>query len=147
MLFEAFFWDPAGERPSLAAFREDPEFTKLLTGWGRRGDHAVIAEEDHEPLGAAWFRLWTPELHSYGFVDAETPELAVAVTPANRSRKIGRLLLEALIATARKEGFAALSLSVRPLNRARLLYESVGFERVGESGTSWTLLLRGLRSF
>jgi ribosomal protein S18 acetylase RimI-like enzyme len=69
-------------------------------------------------------------------VDAATPELAIAVTPANRSRNLGRLLMAALIATARGEGFAALSLSVSPLNRARRLYESVGFEKVGESGTS-----------
>jgi ribosomal protein S18 acetylase RimI-like enzyme len=140
MLFEAFFWDPAAERPPLAAFRETAEFAKLLAGWGRRGDRAVVAERHGAPLGAAWFRLWTPELHSYGFVDARTPELGIAVAPAHRARGFGRALLDGLVEVARADGHPALSLSVAPANPARRLYESLGFRRVGESGTSWTLL-------
>jgi ribosomal protein S18 acetylase RimI-like enzyme len=144
MLFEAFFWEPRSERPGFETFRADPEFTKLLTGWGRRGDLALIAEEAGIPVGAAWCRLWTPELHSYGFVDADTPELAIGVAASHRSRRVGRALLDALIAAARREGHPALSLSVSHDNFARRLYESAGFVKVGESGTSWTLL-RSLR--
>src|SRR5262245_31808157 len=141
MLFEAFFWDPRAERPAFDAFRRDPEFVKLLAGWGRAGDCALIAEETGEPIGAAWYRLWTPELHSYGFVDAATPELAIGVAPAHRSRRAGRALLAALVAEARRAGHPALSLSVSPENFARRLYESAGFAKVGEAGTSWTLVL------
>jgi ribosomal protein S18 acetylase RimI-like enzyme len=141
MLFEAFFWDPEAARPAFDAFRSDPEFAKLLAGWGRRGDCAVIAEDRGEPIGAAWYRLWTPELHSYGFVDAETPELAIGIAPAHRSKRIGRSLLDSLVAEARREGHPALSLSVSPDNFARRLYESAGFVKVGESGTSFTLRL------
>jgi ribosomal protein S18 acetylase RimI-like enzyme len=144
MLFEAFFWDPRAERPAFEAFRADPEFTKLLAGWGRRGDRAVIAEDAGVRVGAAWYRLWTPELHSYGFVDRDTPELAIGVAAPHRSRRVGRALLDALVAEARREGHRALSLSVSPENFARRLYESAGFVKVGESGTSWTLL-RSLR--
>ena len=50
-------------------------------------------------------------------------------------------MLRALIETARTEGFPALSLSVDPENPARHLYETEGFRMVGESGTSWTLLI------
>jgi ribosomal protein S18 acetylase RimI-like enzyme len=141
MLYEAFFWDPRAERPPFEAFSRDPEFTKLLSGWGRPGDRAVIAEDGGEPIGAAWYRLWTPELHSYGFVDAATPELAIGVAPAHRSKRVGRRLLEALVAEARSDGYPALSLSVSPDNFARSLYESAGFVKIGESGTSWTLRL------
>ena len=80
-------------------------------------------------------------MHSHGFVDAHTPELAIAVASAYRGRAIGRALLEALIATARGDGFPALSLRVSARNRARHLYESLGFRKVGESGTSWTFRL------
>ena len=139
MLFEAFFWDPRAVRPPFVEFRREPEFVKLLAGWGRRGDRAVIAAEGGEPLGAAWYRLWTPELHSYGFVDADTPELAIGVAAEHRTRRVGAALLDALIAEARGEGHPALSLSVSPENFARRLYESAGFAKVGESGTSWTL--------
>jgi hypothetical protein len=76
MLLEAFFWDPAWPRPTLAEFREHPEFTKLLADWGRPGDRGVVTKEQQSKTGAAWFRLWRSELHSYGFVDAETPERA-----------------------------------------------------------------------
>lgn len=142
MLFEAFFWNPAWSRPSLAEFRVEPEFRKLLADWGRPGDRGVLAEEWQTRIGAAWFRLWTLELHSYGFVDAETPELGIAVVSANRSKGVGRTLLRALIEIARRDGHRALSLSVSPSNYARPFYESEGFYKVGESGTSWTLLLR-----
>jgi GNAT superfamily N-acetyltransferase len=141
MLFEAFYWDAAVTRPVFDVCREDPEFTRLLAGWGRLGDRAVVAEEQGAPLGAAWFRLWTAECHSYGFVDARTPELAIAVRPAYRGKRVGRVLLDRLIVTARTDGFPALSLSVSPLNPARYLYESLGFQKVGEGGTSWTLRL------
>jgi GNAT superfamily N-acetyltransferase len=141
MLFEAFFWDGSIERPLFASFADNPEFSKLLAGWGRSGDRAIIAEESATRMGAAWFRLWTPELHSYGFVDTATPEIAMAVKQNYRSQGLGRRLLEALVETARAEGVPALSLSVSPLNFARQPYESSGFRKVGESGSSWTLLI------
>jgi ribosomal protein S18 acetylase RimI-like enzyme len=142
MLFEAFFWNPAWSRPPLGEFREQPEFTKLLADWGRPGDRGVLAEEQGTRIGAAWFRLWTPEFHSYGFVDAETPELGIAVVSVRRSKGVGRSLLRALIEIARGDGHRALSLSVSPSNYARAFYEAEGFHKVGESGTSWTLMLR-----
>jgi GNAT superfamily N-acetyltransferase len=149
MLFEAFFWDTSAKRPLFSSFDDTPEFSKLLVGWGRQGDRAKVAEESGTRIGAAWFRLWTPELHSYGFVDAATPEIAMAVRRDYRSKGLGRRLLNALVEMARADGVPALSLSVSPLNFARQLYESAGFRKVGESGTSWTLLLSlnaGLRA-
>ncbi len=139
MLYEAFFWDPAMTRPPFAVVRGEPEFARILAGWGRRGDRAVVAEADGARAGAAWFRLWTPAAHSYGFVDAATPELGIAVVAGQRRNGIGRRLLRALIGRAREDGFPALSLSVSPQNPALRLYESEGFRRAGESGTSWTL--------
>jgi GNAT superfamily N-acetyltransferase len=142
MLFEAFFWHPDRDRPDFETFIARPGFRMLLARWGRSGDRAVIAEEEDEPVGAAWFRLWTVTAHSYGFVNAETPELGMGVRPGHRSKGIGRALLRALIETARNDGFRALSLSVAPEKFARQLYASEGFAKVGESGTSWTMLLR-----
>ena len=65
------------------------------------------------------------------------------VVRAGRRRRngIGRALLRDLIAMARADRFPALSLSVSPFNPVRRLYESVGFHKVGESGTSWTFRL------
>jgi ribosomal protein S18 acetylase RimI-like enzyme len=141
MLFEAFFWDTTASRPAFSEFRHYPEFTKQLSGWGRHGDRGVIAEDTATPLGAAWFRLWTTELHSYGFVDASTPELGIGVALQHRRKGVGRALLRELVAMARADRFPALSLSVSPFNPVRRLYESVGFHKFAESGTSWTLRL------
>jgi ribosomal protein S18 acetylase RimI-like enzyme len=141
MLFEAFFWDATTTRPVFATFRKHPEFTRLLADWGRPGDRSIVAEYEHARLGAAWFRLWTLDVHSYGFVENGIPEIGIAVAPGYRSKGVGRALLRALIAVARADWFPGLSLSVSPGNPARRLYESEGFRKVGKSGTSWTLLL------
>ena len=50
MLWEAFFWSATAERPAFSAFRQHPEFTKLLSGWGRRGDWGAIAEDGGRPI-------------------------------------------------------------------------------------------------
>ena len=142
MQFEAFFWNPNTPRPLADEFLARPEIQRLLAGWGRPGDRAVIAQEDETPIGAAWYRFWTDEDHTYGFVDAETPELGIGVHASHRSRGVGRALMRALIEAARDDGVRTLSLSVDPSNFARWLYESEGFVKVGESGTSWTFLLR-----
>ena len=141
MLFEAFFWNEESPRPAFFEFRSNAEFRKLLANWGRMGDLAVIAESGGRPIGAAWSRLWTADVHSYGFVDADTPELALAVAKSHRRQGVGRSVLKTLIGHAREAGVPALSVSVAPANPARLLYESLGFRWIGSSGTSWTLRL------
>jgi len=141
MLHEAFFWSGEAGRPPLVEVRRRPEFSDLLAGWGRPGDTALIAEDAGLASGAVWCRLWTAAAHSYGFVDHETPELGIGVAQRARGQGIGRLLLRSMIALARQRSWPALSLSVAPANPARRLYESEGFRKVAEAGTSWTMLL------
>ena len=141
MLFEAFHWNESSPRLPLDAFRQNPEAAKWLRGWGRGGDRGVIAEQAGVRAGAAWFRVWSEDDHSYGFVRADIPELGIAVATPYRGRGAGRALMNALIRVARTDGYAVLRLSVDPSNHARSLYEALGFRRVGESGTSWTYVL------
>jgi len=140
MLYEAFFWSGGAQRPTLVEMRNRPEFYCLLAGWGRSGDVALLAYTAGEAAGAGWFRLWTPALHSYGFVDAQTPELGLAVARPFRGQGVGRQLLRSLIECASRHAYPSLSLSVAPDNPARGLYESEGFRKIGEVGTSWTML-------
>ena len=147
MLFEAFFWQQNQSRPKLREFLDQPNIARFLADWDRVGDRAVIAEENKKSIGAAWFRLGTDDNHGYGYINPETPELGIGVIAKYRSTGIGRKLINALIDIARTDGFNSISLSVNPGNFALKLYESVGFVKVGESGTSWTMLLQFDLSF
>lgn len=134
MLHHAYYWRERapGEGPGPVAL--------YVKGWGRPGDTALIAMEDGFPVGAAWYRLFRREQPGYGFIDEETPELAIAVVPSRRGRGIGDALLEALFERARADGFSALSLSVEAGNEALCaFYERHGFERVSDRGGSVTM--------
>lgn len=142
MLYEAATWNPDWPREQVIEALADPMLERFHRDWGRAGDTGVIAELDGVPVGAAWFRLFSATEPGHGFVDEQTPELGIAVEPLHRRKGIGETLLRALISEARQQGFHALSLSVAPHNRSRMMYERTGFEKVGEEGDSWTMLLR-----
>ena len=79
----------------------------------------------------------------YGFVDDSTPELAIAVVPSARGKGVGGMLLEALLARVREAGHHAISLSVDSANAGAIdLYTRHGFEPVGDTGGSLTMLAK-----
>ena len=56
----------------------------------------------------------------------------LAVAPAARRQRLGRLLLQSLIDALHRRGIERLFLEVRPSNLpARALYDAFGFEQVG----------------
>jgi ribosomal protein S18 acetylase RimI-like enzyme len=141
MLYEAAY-QPGVPRPSIEEALAGPLIARYLAGWGRLGDAAAIAvDEDGRRLGAAWYRLFPAGEPGFGFVDAETPEISIAVVPDHRGRGIGAALLAAVADLARAEGFHALSLSVSPENPAVRLYERSGFVRVDSRDEHWTMRL------
>jgi ribosomal protein S18 acetylase RimI-like enzyme len=141
MLYEAAAWNPDWPRERMIAALADPMLERYHRDWGREGDAGVIAELDHQPVGAAWYRLFTAEEPGYGFVDEKTPELGIAVVPLHRRKGIGHTLLRALMVQAREDGYQALSLLVAVHNRSRMMYERAGFEQVREvaEGENWVM--------
>jgi ribosomal protein S18 acetylase RimI-like enzyme len=135
MLYEASHAAEYG-MPDVAALRAQPEQARYVEGWGSRTDLGVIAVDDdaREPVGAAWLRLLTREAKGYGYVDDDTPELAIAVVPGHRGRGLGGRMLGELLEAATRS-FVAVSLSVRADNPARRLYERAGFRIAVESET------------
>lgn len=134
MLHHAYYWK---ERQPDAG----PGPVQLyVKAWGRPGDTAVIALLDGFPVGAAWYRLFIGEPAGYGFIDEQTPELAVAVVPNARGLGVGSALLRALLDRARDDGYAALSLAVDRHNEGAIgLYRQFGFGQVAEAPDSLTL--------
>jgi len=133
MMREAGF--PPARRPPLDEALRAPHVAQWLDGWGRDGDLAILAVDDGGALlGAAWCRRFGSDgFPNYGFVDHATPILAIAVDEPHRGRGIGAALLAALAAAAGDAGAPALSLSVGPSNRARRLYERIGFVHVADA--------------
>ena len=134
MLHHAYYWK---ERKPDAG----PGPVQLyVKAWGRPGDTAVIALLDGFPVGAAWFRLFKATSAGFGFVDEQTPELAVAVVPNARGKGVGSALLVSLLDRARADGYDAVSLSVDRHNEGAIaLYKQYGFSQLEETPESFTL--------
>ena len=132
MLRHAFYWRSGGTI-------EESSLWRYVAGWGRRGDAAVIALEGGFPIGAAWFRLFPGDEPGFGFVDEQTPEVAVAVVPSRRGRGIGSELMDSLLELAKEQGYSALSLSVADDSPAMHVFEKHGFERTQQTDGSWTM--------
>jgi ribosomal protein S18 acetylase RimI-like enzyme len=97
-------------------------------------------------VGAAWYRLFERDQPGYGFVDEETPELAIAVVPSRRGRGIGDALLKELYVRAKHDGHKAVSLAAESDNEPLVsYYESRhGFARVHEDGGDSVTMRREL---
>jgi ribosomal protein S18 acetylase RimI-like enzyme len=130
MLKHAYHW----------RLNEDPDLpvARYVNNWGRPGDAGLVAWEAG-PVGAAWYRLFPASAPGFGFVDEQTPELAIAVVPSRRGRGFGHELLSGLLERAREDGFGAISLSVAHDNPAVALYESYGFERTREDDGAFVM--------
>jgi ribosomal protein S18 acetylase RimI-like enzyme len=133
MLFESVFISDEERSAWRREPEPPPELQRYLEAWGRRGDAGVVAQDTSGiRLGAAWYRLFGPSDRGHGILaHLNVPELAIAVVPEHRGRRIGGDLLEALVRTAKDDGYERLMLSVDPDNtRAVRLYERVGFKLV-----------------
>ncbi|MGA8724001.1 MAG: GNAT family N-acetyltransferase [Acidimicrobiales bacterium] len=145
MLGEAAVWRPDKPTPTPDQVLADQRYAMYVAGWPRPRDFGLVAERD-EPVGAAWYRTFTKASHGHGFVSEDVPELTIAVIASRRREGIGRRLLLDLINASVKQGYSALSLSVREANPARRLYESAGFVAVKKHGSSWTMVRYAVRS-
>ncbi len=142
MLYEAIFWNPVSQRIPRDELVELPDIAKIFQDWNEReGDISfIVIDEQKRPIGAVWSRFWTREDHTFGFVDNAIPEIGISVREEFRRRGLGTELMTEIMQYAKNSGIQQMSLSVDPHNIALQLYEKLGFRKVSESGTSWTML-------
>jgi ribosomal protein S18 acetylase RimI-like enzyme len=142
MLYEAIFWSPSAKRLPVDEIFAVHEISKILHQWQQRnGDFSLIALNDqNNPIGSVWYRLWTIDNHSFGYIDDNTPEIGIAVLKEYRGEGVGAKLMKAIIEHASDAGIKKLSLSVDPNNFAFNLYQKFGFIKVSEYDTSWNLV-------
>jgi len=141
MLYTALDWRQDVELPPVEWVLEHPQVAPFHIGWGRDGDTALVAEAEHARLGLVWYRFFTTEEHGEGFVDEETPEVAIAVREDQRASGVGTALMEAIHARARENGIARISLSVDRENPARRLYERLGYVDVEPNDENGRMIL------
>ncbi|POH71686.1 GNAT family N-acetyltransferase [Arthrobacter glacialis] len=140
--FEAMNWNGTA-RFTHEEFATNTDLSRYLKGWPRVGDFGVVAQtHDGVQIGGAWCRTFAPDDAGYGFIAEDIPELTIGVLPGHRGIGAGTALMASLITIGRSRGLRAISLSVEDGNRARALYERLGFVKVGRNGGSDTMLLQ-----
>ena len=123
-------WDPppAGLRP--VGVLDTPGVRIYAENWGRSGDVGVVAQVDGIDAGACWMRL-LPVGVGLASVDAQTPQLGIALLRPYQHMGHGRPLMEAALKAAAQAGYAQVSLTVHPQNPAVRMYEKCGFRKAG----------------
>jgi len=130
---------PPGEEPPPREVIFDPEIYIYVDGFGDKpgdcgivavlgGDCTATSESPARIIGAAWTRI----IPAYGHIDADTPELAIAVLPEFRGQNIGKQMMEKLFALLSERGYKRTSLSVQKNNPAVRFYQRLGYVITGE---------------
>ncbi|MCL1963494.1 MAG: GNAT family N-acetyltransferase [Firmicutes bacterium] len=128
-LYQAIFVPRSVEPPPRSIVHE-PEIFVYIKDFGTQpGDLGVVAEQNGQVIGAAWTRI----IPAHGYVDSETPELAISILPEFRGYGIGTKLMKKLLKVLRENGYKQTSLSVQKDNPAVRLYQRLGYEMSGAS--------------
>lgn len=141
MVASAAQWRPDAPTRPVDEVLVDPAIAHYVSGWPRSGDVGLVAEEDDDPVGAAWCRFFSADDPGYGFVATDVPELSIGVVARVRGQGIGGRLLLGLVADLGRLAIARVSLSVETDNPAMRLYSDVGFVEVARSEGAATMVL------
>jgi len=138
MLYQSIYV-PEGAKPPERDIIKNPTISIYAEKWGKENDYGFLAiDGKNEPVGAVWLRMFTSKNKGYGYIDDNTPELAIAVLPEYRGNGIGTMLLKEIISSV-VNIFNRISLSVTIGNPAIHLYLRHGFNLVKEEGDSVTM--------
>lgn len=127
-LYQAIFIPKSCEQPPRSIIH-DPRIAVYINHFGTKyGDIGVVAEQNHQVIGAAWTRI----IQGHGHIDDETPELAISILPEFRGYGIGASLMNKLFVELKSNGFKRTSLSVQKDSPAIRFYERLGYKVTDE---------------
>ena len=128
-LYEAIFVPPGTPAPPKSIINH-PELQVYVTGFGTKEDDiGLVAEMDHNPVGAVWVRI----MNDYGHIDDNTPSLAISLYKEYRGLGIGTAMMKEILALLKSHGYSQVSLSVQKANYAAKMYLKIGFKIIREN--------------
>lgn len=140
-MYEAIYHpDPANPYPKDVIYY--PQVRVYWDRWGTgKDDYCLVARIDKKITGAVWIRTFQEEIKGCGYIDEQTPEIAIAVFEEYRNLGIGTRLMQQMIALMKEKGFQQVSLSITKGNPAIRLYERLGFNMIDENEEDFIMLL------
>jgi len=88
-MFYLSIFVPEGEPSYPESIIDLPALSIYIEGFGKEGDFGFVCEDDSEPVGAIWGRVFKSEKKGFGYIDDSTPELGMAVLPEYRKKGVG----------------------------------------------------------
>lgn len=136
-LYEAIF-QRKGRAPVPGQLYRSRALFAYIEWFGQKQDDCcLVAEEQGHIVGAVWVRC---RAGGFGFVDENTPELAVSVYAEYRGCGIGTALVESILTVLKDKGYRQVSLSVQKDNGALRIYRKTGFQTVGETEEEYIMV-------
>lgn len=135
-LYEAIFI-PEGITPPPKSIITSPELQVYVERFGElEDDWGLVADADGKIVGAVWVRI----MNDYGYIDDETPSLAISLYKEYRGFGIGTALMKEILTLLKSHEYSRVSLSVQKANYAAKLYLKVGFKIVRENEEEYIMV-------
>jgi len=138
-LYQAIFIPEGTERPGREILKL-PKIREYVKDFGKQSDFCLVLQHENKIIGAIWSRLFPENEKGFGFIDPDTPEMAMSVLEPYRKQGVGTLLLKAMLDRLAHQKYRRVSLSVDTLNYAYKMYRKAGFYTVETQGESVTML-------
>lgn len=120
-----------------------PQVRIYWDNWGKaKDDSCLVSISNNKIIGAVWIRTFSGEIKGFGYIDKQTPEIAVALFDEYRNKGIGTQLMKRMIELANRKGFTQISLSITKGNPAINLYLRLDFEVIDENEEDYIMLLK-----
>lgn len=142
IMYEAIYHpDPVNPYPRDVIYL--PQVKVYWDNWGEEeDDYCFVAIVEGKIAGAVWIRTFQGSIKGCGYIDEQTPEIAIALFEEYRNKGIGTQLMEQMIKWMQKKGFRQVSLSITKGNPAIRLYKRLGFQIIDENEEDYIMLLK-----